>query len=87
MDCFFHLCPCQEARANLSEEEMQRGIRKREHDELRRDYLRNEGYNIVVVWKCKWWEKIKEEENVRNHVKNNFPYKLPPKQESLLAKI
>ena len=66
---------------------MQRGVRKREHDELRRDYLRNKGYNIVEVWECKWWERVKEEENVRNHVRKNFPFKLPLKQESPLAKI
>ena len=87
MGCCFHFCPCQESRASLSEEEMQRGIRKREHDELRRDYLRNKGYDIVEVWECKWWERLKEEENVRNHVTKNFPFKLPMKQESLLAKI
>ncbi|XP_075263345.1 uncharacterized protein LOC142354893, partial [Convolutriloba macropyga] len=86
MGCYFNFWPCQEARASLSEEEMQRGIRKREHDELRRDYLRNKGYNIVEVWECKWWERVKEEENVRNHVRKNFPFKLPMKQESLLAK-
>ena len=66
---------------------MQRGIRKREHDELRRDFLRNKGYNIVDVWECKWWERVKEEENVRNHARKNFPFKLPMTQESLLAKI
>ena len=60
---------------------------KREHDELRRDYLRNKGYNIVEVWECKCWERVKEEENFRNHVRKNFPFKLPMKQESLLAKI
>ena len=60
MGCFFHFCPCQESRASLSEEEMLRGIRKREHDEMRRDFLRNKGYNIVEVWECKWWERVKE---------------------------
>ena len=49
--------------------------------------MRNKGYNIVDVWKGKWWEGVKEEENVRNHVMKNFPIKLPMKQESLLAKI
>ena len=87
MGCCFHFFPSQEARASLSEEEMQRGVRKREHDELRRDYLRNKGYNIVEVWECKWWERVKEEENVRNHVRKNIPFKLPMKQESMLAKI
>ena len=40
MGCYFHFCPRQESRASPSEEEMQRGIRKREHDKLRRDYLK-----------------------------------------------
>ena len=37
-------CACQEARASSqcrSEEETQRGLKKREYDELRRDYMRN----------------------------------------------
>ena len=29
MGCYFHFCPCQEAKASLSEEETQRGIRKK----------------------------------------------------------
>ena len=36
---------------------------------------------------CKWWQSVKEEENVRNHVRNNYCFKLFLKQESLLAKI
>ena len=38
MGCYFHFCPCQEAKASLSEEETYIVFRKREHDELRRDY-------------------------------------------------
>ena len=41
MGCYFHFGPCRESRASLAEEEMKRGIRKREHDELRRDFLRS----------------------------------------------
>ena len=50
MGCYFHFSPRQDALASLSEEEMQRGNRKREHDEHRVDYLRNKGYKIVEVW-------------------------------------
>ena len=67
---------CQETQASLSEEEMQRGIKKREHDELRRDCLRYKGYNIIDVWECNWWESVKDEENLRNHIRKNFPFKL-----------
>ena len=36
---------------------------------MRRDYLKSKGYKIVEIWECKWWESVKEEENVGNHVK------------------
>ena len=85
--CYFQFGPCQEAKVSLSEEEAHRGIRKREHDELRRDYLQSKGYKIVEIWDCKMWESVKEEKNIRNHVRKNFPFKLLKKQESLLAKI
>ena len=59
MGCYFHFCACQEARLSISEEETQRGLKKREYDELRRDNLRNKGYKIVKIWECNWWEKRK----------------------------
>ena len=71
----------------MSEEETQRGLKKREYDELRRDYLRNKGYKVVEIWECNWWESLKGDESVKIHVRNNFPFKVPLTQESLLAKI
>ena len=87
MGCYFHFCACQEARASMSEEETQKGLKKREYDELRRDYLRNKGYKVVEIWECNWWETVKGDESVKIHVRNNFPFKLPLTQESLLTKI
>ena len=66
MGCYFHFCACQEARASMSEEETQKGLKKREHDELRRDYLRNRGYKVVEIWECNWWETVNESETVMN---------------------
>ena len=71
----------------MSEEETQKGLKKREYDELRRDYLRNKGYKVVEIWECNWWETVKGDESVKIHVRNNFPFKLPLTQESLLTKI
>ena len=87
MGCYFQFCACQEARISMSEEETQRGHKKREYDELRRDYLRNKGYKVVEIWECNWLESLKGDEYVKIHVRNNFPFKLPLTQESLLAKI
>ena len=33
----------------MAEEETHRGPKKREHDELGPDYLRNKGYNVVEI--------------------------------------
>ena len=87
MGWYFHFCPCQEAKASLSEEETHRGIRKRENDESRRDYLKSKGWKNIEIWECKWWESVKEEENFRNHVKKNCAFKQPLKKESFLAKM
>ena len=87
MGCYFHFCACQEARASMSEEETQKGLKKREYDELRQDYLRNKGYKVVEIWEFNWWETVKCDESVKIHVRNNFPFKLPLTQESLLTKI
>ena len=42
------------------------GHKKREYDELRRDYLRNKGYKVVEIWECEG------DESVIIHVRNNF---------------
>ena len=39
MGRFYHFCPCQELRAFLTEEDLQRGSKKRELDALRRHYI------------------------------------------------
>ena len=35
MGCLYHFCPCQELRPSLTEEDIKRGSRRRELDELR----------------------------------------------------
>ena len=37
--CFYHFCPCQELRPSLTEEDIQRGSKKRELDALRRHHI------------------------------------------------
>ena len=86
MGCYFHFCACQEARASMSEEETQRGLKKREHDELRRDYLRNKWYKVVEILQFNWWETLKGDESVKIQLRNNFPFKLPLTQESPLER-
>ena len=84
MGCYFHFCAIQEARATLSEKETQRRLKKREYDELGRDFLRKKGYKVVEIWECNSWETLKGDESVKFLVKHNFTFKLSLKYLYLL---
>ena len=46
MGCYYHFWSCQETRPSLSEQNIERGNKKREMDELRREYIKEKG-NIL----------------------------------------
>ena len=50
MGCYFHFCPCQEARPRLTDDNIKQETKKREMDELRKDYVREKSiqYRINV---------------------------------------
>ena len=50
MGCYYHFCPCQETRPSLSDEDIERGNKRREMDDLRREYIREKGYKIEEMW-------------------------------------
>ena len=54
MGCFYHYCPCQEARISLTGTDIERGVKKRQQNEMRRDYIQQKGYEIVEMWECEW---------------------------------
>ena len=47
MGCHYHYCPCQEACPSLTDTDIERGVKKRQQDEMRRDYIQRKGYQIV----------------------------------------
>ena len=49
MGCFCHFCPCQELRPSLTEEDFQRGSKKRDLDALRRHYIQEKGFKVIVL--------------------------------------
>ena len=55
MGCFYRYCPCQEARPSLTEEDIERGNKKRKMDQMRKQYIKEKGYNVVKMWECEWW--------------------------------
>ena len=84
MGCFYHYCPCQEARPSLTEEDIERANKKGEMDQMRKQYIKEKGYNVVEMWECEWWNLYKTTTCVKQHLRESFPYKGPLREESLL---
>ena len=45
MGCYYYFCSFQETCPFMSEQDIERGNKKREMDELRREYIKEKGYN------------------------------------------
>ena len=54
MGCYYHYCPCQEARPSLTEEENQRRIKKKKPDEVRKQYVQEKGHSVLEMYECDW---------------------------------
>ena len=87
MGCFYHYFPCQEARLSLTEEDSERGNKKREMDQMRKQYIKEKGYNVVEMWECEWWNLYKTTTCVKEHLRESFPYKRPLREANLLEQI
>ena len=87
MGCFYHFCPCQELRPSLTEEDIKRGSRRRELDELRRGYIQENGFTVIEMWECEWWRLYKTTTKVKLHVLEHFPYRRSLAAEQVLWEI
>ena len=87
MGCYYRYCPCQEAPPSLTDTEIEKGVKKRQQNEMRRDYIQQKGYQIVEMWECEWRILYKTDASVESHLRENFPYKLPLSEEQLLQGI
>ena len=87
MGCYYHYCPCQEARPSPTDTDIERGVKKRQQDEMRRDYIQQKRYQIVEIMECEWWSLYKTDASVKSHLRENFPYKRPLSEEQLLQRI
>ena len=47
--CFYHYCPCQEAQPSLTEEDIERGNKKREMEQMRKKYIIKKD---IMLLKC-----------------------------------
>ena len=87
MGCYYHYCSSQEARSSLTDTGIQRGVEKRQQDEMRCHYIQQKGYQIFEMWECEWWTLYKTDASVKSHLRENFPYRRPLSEEGLMQEI
>ena len=68
MGCSYKFCSCQEVRASLTEEVIQRGSEERELDELRRSFIEEKGFTTVEMWQCEGCRLYNTTTNVKLHI-------------------
>ena len=68
MGCYFHYCPCQEARPSLTDNKILRGIKKGEKVQMRKEYIQQKRYKTFEMWECNWWELYRTDATVKNHL-------------------
>ena len=86
-DCFYHFFPCQELRPSLTEEDIQRGIKKRELDSLIRHYIQEKGFKVFEMCGREGWRLYKTTNTVKQHIREHFPYRRLLAAEQLLEEI
>ena len=87
MGFFYHFCPCQELRPSLTEEDIKRGSRKRELDELRQGCIQEKGFDVIEMRECEWWRFYKTTTNVKLLSRENFPYRRSLTERQLSERI
>ena len=60
---------------SLTEEDIKRGSRRRELDELRRGYIQEKGFTVIEMWECECWRIYKTTTIVKLHIRENFLYR------------
>ena len=87
MGCLYHYCTCQEARSSLTEDDIERGNKKRGIDQMRNQYIKEKWDNVVEMWEYEWWTLYETTTCVKEHLRESFPYKCPLREERLLEQI
>ena len=84
--CYYHFDFCQQARPSLTEQNIERGIKTRVMDDLRREYIKEKGFKVEEMWEFDWWENFKTNDKIKIHNRTHFPYKRPLSTDSLQQK-
>ena len=61
--------------------------RKRNWMSFEKITFEKKAYSIEKMWECSWWDQIKNNVDVKNHVRTHFPFKRPLSTNSLVQNI
>ena len=69
-------------------EDIENGLKTRERDSDRREYLQGLGYTVVEIWECQWKQWRRENINgVKEFVNKKYPFQPPLSKNALIEKI
>ena len=57
----------------LTEDDIQRGSKKRELDALRRHHIQKKAFNVIEMWECERWSLYETTNTVKQHIRANVP--------------
>ena len=56
-------------------EYIERGIKKKELDKLRQNYIKQKGFTVIEMWECAWWRLYKTGPSVEEQIREKLPYR------------
>ena len=42
---------------------------------MRRSYVEEKGFTVIEMWECEWKRLYKTSNNVKKHIRENFPFR------------
>ena len=64
-----------------------RALKKREQDQMLKEYIQQKGNKIIEKWECNWWDLYRTDAAVKNHLRAIFPYQRSLSEERLMQEI
>ena len=68
----------------MTDNENMRGIKKREQEQMGKEYIQQKGCKIIEIWESNWWKLYGTDAKVKNHLRANFPYQRLLSEERLI---
>ena len=87
MGCFYNFCYCQEVRPSLTEEDIQRGSKKRVLDALIRHHIQQKSFYVFEMWECEWWRLYKTSETGTQLIRERFLHRRSHAAEQILEEM